>query len=472
MKRSILVSVFVLILCMGTSLFADSLAVMNDLGEVCYNAEGSFEELVVRDVNGDDTVIAAIGDTVDALLGIELGEFYPGYAINDNGVVAFKADIFIDTNDIGDGIFLAGVDYPLTMVTRTGDSVGDFNMGTFEDYVWINDSEQVSFTSAEESSYKTGAFLYTPAFGISSLIVADMNMSGALVEGVCCQVPINDSGHVVVKAWLNDSNTVLNLCRGEGDILQVAMTGDEAPGGFFEEFYKSRLNDNDEILFKADVNGLSKLLLYDGEGFNVVAETGYDAGGDRTFFGLPCHFNLNNAGHVGFRVCFEEDSEETAVYYWDRSTITEIARSGDMYGYTYFYGFKPHVGITEDNTIMFLAKYTEDCADFGVYRWDGVDGIQEIRKVSDMTYRGRITDLAMKGSLFQRSINNNGKIALNVVVEEDYDTPTLTVEPCAFYLPGDVTGDCKIDFTDFAVMAGNWLVDCEADPKNPSCIAR
>lgn len=34
---------------------------------------------------------------------------------------------------------------------------------------------------------------------------------------------------------------------------------------------------------------------------------------------------------------------------------------------------------------------------------------------------------------------------------------------------GDVTGDCRVDLADFAMMAGNWLVDCNVTPSHPAC---
>ena len=40
---------------------------------------------------------------------------------------------------------------------------------------------------------------------------------------------------------------------------------------------------------------------------------------------------------------------------------------------------------------------------------------------------------------------------------------------CQYNLPGDLNEDCKINFVDFALMAENWLVDCNVTPGHPSC---
>jgi N-acetylneuraminic acid mutarotase len=40
------------------------------------------------------------------------------------------------------------------------------------------------------------------------------------------------------------------------------------------------------------------------------------------------------------------------------------------------------------------------------------------------------------------------------------------------YLSGDLNEDCKINFVDFALMAENWLVDCNVTPGHSSCFHR
>ena len=36
---------------------------------------------------------------------------------------------------------------------------------------------------------------------------------------------------------------------------------------------------------------------------------------------------------------------------------------------------------------------------------------------------------------------------------------------------GDLNLDCRVDFVDFALMAGNWLLDCLLEPSDPACLA-
>ena len=41
---------------------------------------------------------------------------------------------------------------------------------------------------------------------------------------------------------------------------------------------------------------------------------------------------------------------------------------------------------------------------------------------------------------------------------------------CRFAPLGDVNNDCRVDFLDVALMAGNWLIDCSLDSANPACL--
>jgi hypothetical protein len=53
--------------------------------------------------------------------------------------------------------------------------------------------------------------------------------------------------------------------------------------------------------------------------------------------------------------------------------------------------------------------------------------------------------------------------------------PALIVQytaPCPFALAGDVNSDCKVNSFDLAVMAFNWLIDCDNLPLDPACVPK
>ena len=43
---------------------------------------------------------------------------------------------------------------------------------------------------------------------------------------------------------------------------------------------------------------------------------------------------------------------------------------------------------------------------------------------------------------------------------------------CQYTLVGDINDDCKVDFYDFALMAANWLIDCNINPSDPACTTK
>ena len=48
--------------------------------------------------------------------------------------------------------------------------------------------------------------------------------------------------------------------------------------------------------------------------------------------------------------------------------------------------------------------------------------------------------------------------------------PMADTEVCDYILIGDLDHNCRVDFHDVALMAGNWLVDCMENPQNPGCV--
>jgi len=51
-----------------------------------------------------------------------------------------------------------------------------------------------------------------------------------------------------------------------------------------------------------------------------------------------------------------------------------------------------------------------------------------------------------------------------------YQGPLTDSEVCSFKLIGDLDNNCRVDFRDVALMAGNWLIDCMVDPDDPKCM--
>ena len=48
--------------------------------------------------------------------------------------------------------------------------------------------------------------------------------------------------------------------------------------------------------------------------------------------------------------------------------------------------------------------------------------------------------------------------------------PMADSEVCPFRIMGDLDFNCRVDLHDVALMAGNWLIDCQLTPQNPACV--
>jgi hypothetical protein len=51
-----------------------------------------------------------------------------------------------------------------------------------------------------------------------------------------------------------------------------------------------------------------------------------------------------------------------------------------------------------------------------------------------------------------------------------YRGPLADTEVCDYILISELDRNCRVDFQDVALMAGNWLIDCHLNPQNPACV--
>jgi hypothetical protein len=58
----------------------------------------------------------------------------------------------------------------------------------------------------------------------------------------------------------------------------------------------------------------------------------------------------------------------------------------------------------------------------------------------------------------------------NGVLSDNEEGQFIALPSCLFVLAGDNNKDCQVDLSDFALMAENWLIDCQENPSNPACV--
>ena len=59
-----------------------------------------------------------------------------------------------------------------------------------------------------------------------------------------------------------------------------------------------------------------------------------------------------------------------------------------------------------------------------------------------------------------------------VAIAAGYNHSLALKKDCQYVLQGDLNNDCKVDFTDFALMASHWLIDCDLNPEDPACVPK
>lgn len=84
-----------------------------------------------------------------------------------------------------------------------------------------------------------------------------------------------------------------------------------------------------------------------------------------------------------------------------------------------------------------------------------------------------LNDLIPSGSgwvlKYAGDINSSGQIVGNGQI--DGETHAYLLTPCNYVLTGDLDYNCKVNLADFAMMAINWMIDCNADPSDPACVS-
>jgi len=59
-----------------------------------------------------------------------------------------------------------------------------------------------------------------------------------------------------------------------------------------------------------------------------------------------------------------------------------------------------------------------------------------------------------------------------VAISAGYNHSLALKKDCQYVLASDLNADCRVDFSDFAIMASNWLIDCDLNPEDPACVPK
>ena len=145
-----------------------------------------------------------------------------------------------------------------------------------------------------------------------------------------------------------------------------------------------------------------------------------------------------------------------------RSTDTHIYEWDDSNGECLFFQIAPvgRTWIHNDNTAEIV---DDDIKVYGVY-----GGPYNAYKI-------KFTDIGTPSETWYMYIVPG--VGLVRVDEFGTDVPfphivfLTDVRTCNYSVVGDLDRNCVVDLNDLALIAQNWLLDCEQNPSNPDCIA-
>ncbi len=242
---------------------------------------------------------------------------------------------------------------------------------------------------------------------------------------------LTPTGHASVTVRLSTGDTAAYLLTGPLAFTQVARTGAAGPGGAFGRVYpRTEVNAADQVLFKAQVGGVDKLVRWTGPStFNAVASVGDDIGtrsggaaSGTTLTALGFYGDINGPGNVVFQATLS--SGPKAYFFWDGVTglLTEIAREGGALLANFA---SEMVTINDLNVVAFTSgagpqeqpEEPSELDEKGLHLWTKAGGIVNVVRVGDVIGGLTVSSVnAQHPSFRQRQLSSAGCTAVQYFV--------------------------------------------------------
>ncbi len=317
---------------------------------------------------GTTQTLATTGQTAPGNNGgsfVDLGDFF--HAINNNGQVAFTADV--DTNNDGfhdeTSLFLSDASGSLTPIIRPGDAAPGTGGGTLINLSFVspitlrfNQAGQAVFkanvdTNSDGFFNEEGFFLADPDGTLSAIARSDDPApipDSAFLGFPFIPPPLNNAGQTVFMGHVDTNNdgeldeSSLFLSNPGAPVAVVARPGDPVGNNTFVQYnLPAAINDAGQTAFRAAIdttgNGQDDqpgLFIANPNGsFTTIAHQGQAApggnGGIITNLATTSPV-LNNTGQAAFRALVDIDDngvfDEFALFAFDGESLAAIARSG------------------------------------------------------------------------------------------------------------------------------------------------
>jgi hypothetical protein len=236
---------------------------------------------------------------------------------------------------------------------------------------------------------------------------------------------LNPAGHTSTVVRLSTGETAAYLLTGAGAFTQVARTGTAGPGGAFGRVYpRTSLNASDQVVFKAQVAGVDRMIRWTSPStFAVVASVGDDIGtrsggaaSGTTITALGFYADINASGNVVFQATLSVGQK--AYFFWGGSNglITEVVREGTVPANL----VSEMVTINDSNVVAFTsgaslpesAEGAAEQAETGLHTWTKAGGLQNQVRNGDTVNGFAVTGVqAQHPSFRRRQLNSAGCVA-------------------------------------------------------------
>ena len=239
----------------GARFAAISRSVINNNGDVAFAADlsgGTSLRGIFKLHEGVLYPIVLQGQVASPESGATFWSFSePG--MNQAGDIAFVASIHTDSTPLSYGVFVASGS-SVRKVVDQDNAVPGLAGAQFDIFrsVHINDQGEVAFHATLRNTIPSGSTgIFVVKTGVlNALVIGGQLVNGNTLGSIGSDFALNNSGHILFSSSV-DGNDVLILFSGANTFQSVAVSGQAVPGSsvLLDGFGELWLNDNDEVVF-------------------------------------------------------------------------------------------------------------------------------------------------------------------------------------------------------------------------------
>jgi hypothetical protein len=280
--------------------------------------------------------VAALGDSVPG--GGTLSEFakHPLPALNDAGNIAFGAAIV--GARASEGLFLAA-NGSLKAIALSGTEAPGILAGTFVEFdvPALNNLDDVVFLATVRRGREVMPVLYLWSQGkLRKLIAAGDIVPGGGTFAQFGVPAINNKGVVAFPATVEHGNVLGGLfLAGTVSLRLLVGAGETSPGGAMLTRFSERvaLSDSDKVAFGAHLGSGARaegvFVAHAIDGIQQVAVVGDEAPGGGRFAGFGPWPTIGADGTLAFTAALDEGPGLVGLYVKNDTSLSRIATTGD-----------------------------------------------------------------------------------------------------------------------------------------------